>query len=241
MLGTILELSAADANGMGVKSGDIVDVVGEDIYPVGNTASFRGVAIVQPDALPSGIAFAYFSHPASTSRSSKFPYRTFTTEGYVNNITTGYVDPINPIAAVKFARGRIVPTGRQFPLQGSRGSLSDRPRHIAFSNSRITDERQRATWKLRELIVQKGLPHMRRHENALTEDGTTFIADLMLEPDTYIKALARQDAAGQKLRNQLAAGGSWMGWKVSNEVIDSWSAEEQASAIDCAGKLTDLP
>jgi arsenite oxidase large subunit len=240
MPGTILELSTADATSIGVKSGDIVDVVGEDIYPVGNTASFKGVVVVQPDVLRSGVAFAYFSYPASTARSPRFPYRTFTTDGYVNNITTGYVDPINPIAAVKFARGRIVPTGKQFPLHGPRGTLSDRPRHIAFGNVRVTDEKQRATWKLRELIVQKGLPRVRRHENALTDDGTV-IADLMLEPDTYINALARQDAAGQKLRAQLAAAVSWMRWKVNNEVIDNWSAAEQASAIAWLGQLTPLP
>ena len=104
----------------------------------------------------------------------------------------------------------------------------------------MTDERQRATWKLREIIVQKGLPRVRRHENAQADDGS-YISDLMLEPDAYINALASQDQTGKKLRDQLAGAVGWMQWRVDNEVIDNWSAAEQGAVIDWLNALTPLP
>jgi arsenite oxidase large subunit len=240
MPGTVLELSATDAQSLGVKTGDVVNVIGEDIHLGANKAQFMGVVVVQPDALPTGIAFAYFSYPVRSSTSRLFPYRTFTTDGYVNNITTGYVDPMNPIAAVKFARGRIVPTGRHYTRSGPQGALSARSRHVAFAAARVTNEAQRAAWKLREIVVQKGLPRVRRHEAATTDAGEV-IADFLLEPDVYVKELARQDAVGKGLRDQLAAAVSWMQWKVNNEVIENWSPKEQAAVIGWLGQLTQLP
>jgi arsenite oxidase large subunit len=237
--GTVLELSAFDARGLGVDTGDVVEVVADDIHLGARRGAFKGVVVVQTDALPSGMVFAYFSYPVSSTRSDAFPYRAFVTDGYVNNITTGYVDPINPIAAVKFARGRIVPTGGRYVPSSWPSGLNARPRHVAFAQARVTHERQRSAWKLREIIVQKGLPRFRRHVGALTPSNEV-IADLILEPDVYVRKLSSPDAEGQALRDQLSAAVSWMRWRVDGQVVDQWTDKEQRALRDWLTKVIPL-
>ena len=76
------------------------------------------------------MVFAIFSYPARSNEMDEFPYRDFTAQAYVNNITTGYVDPINPIAAVKYGRGKITKTGERYEI-GTYLGPSYAPRNAA--------------------------------------------------------------------------------------------------------------
>ena len=123
MPGTFLEMHHEDAAQLGVTSGDVVNISG-----AGDRA-FKGVAIVQEpiagqatQALPRGMVFAYFSYPVNAvsggAANGPFAGRVFEAngsvshDGYVNNVSSVYVDDINPIAALKFARGCNYKVGR---------------------------------------------------------------------------------------------------------------------------------
>ncbi len=179
MPGPIIELHPDDAGAIrddqghvvGVRNGDVVEIQATDIHLGARHGAFKAVVSIQPENyLPRRVAFAIFSYPAMQQRFEDFPYRDFTTDGYVNNITTGYVDPINPIAAVKYACGKIVATGQHYPehapVEGDPPYIGPtyRPRNVAVVEPEIGTNKQRIDWKMRELIVQKGLVRARVHE-----------------------------------------------------------------------------
>ena len=223
--GTMLEFHPADAALLGVVNGDIVEVSCQQIHLGAEAASFKGVVSVQTGGntpfLPQGMVFAVFSYPAMTGRLNDFPYREFTAQAYVNNITTGYVDPINPIAAVKYARGKIRKTGERYPHDAAHHAYlgpSYKPRNRAFPATMISSEQERLNWKMRELIVQKGLTRAKAH-------GSTARQMSFLDPDSLIGQLVK-DA---DLRARFAQFLQRMKWpKLGAEAgkFDRWEGAE---------------
>lgn len=112
--GPVLEVNpswAASQPGGGIKNGDVVEVQRGDAGP-----GFMAIASLQ-DSVPAHLAFALFSYPVrieedgpTTGTKKKY----FTFDGYVNRITHGYTDGINPIAALKYGRAKITPTGKKY-------------------------------------------------------------------------------------------------------------------------------
>ena len=122
MPGTILEINKKVAEARDLNDGDVVNIVCDKIpcREDNKGGQFKAVVSIQ-DSLPDTVAFALFSYPHNleasrkhqqdiTNSVSKTDYH-FTGQAYANNITTAYVDPVNQIAAFKYARGKIVKTG----------------------------------------------------------------------------------------------------------------------------------
>jgi arsenite oxidase large subunit len=214
MPGTILEISDEDARKFGVENGDVVELSCDDIHLGGRRGAFLAVTVVQPGALRQGVVFTYFSWPAHTRRLERFPYREFVTSGYVNNLTTGWTDPVNPIAAVKFARGKIARTGQRYPTaEPSRyAGPSFRPRSVAFDRVMLSDENERISWKMRELVVQLGLPMAVVHANATSHSAT--VVQWLRQPDGFLETFGGNDATSKELRGRFidAVEGDAMQW-----------------------------
>ena len=208
MPGPVIELNPDDAreiqddqgNVVGVRNGDVVEIQASDIHLGARQGFFKAVVSMQPNTLPRRVAFAIFSYPAMQQRLDTFPYRDFATDGYVNNITTGYIDPINPIAAVKYACGKIVATGQRYPEDAAVVvsppyiGPTYRPRNVAVVQPPMGTTKQRIDWKMRELIVQKGLVRARAHSS--DERSESFRSpDRLLQylhgiPDTFAGLLS---------------------------------------------------
>ncbi len=229
--GTVLEMDKRDADALRVKSGDIVSVTCDDIAfakpPNADglrAGTFNAVVSVQPrGTLRRRVVFAYFSYPVTRARPAGFPYRRFTTEGYVNNVTTGYIDPVNPIAAVKLARGRIEPTGRR--VGESICQLLGAPRSIAFDRTMVRSETERRRWKVRELVVSKGLPRAGYHD----QQHRPHVADLVRDPDRCVDLLSVR-AGGPELRERLRKALPQMTWQPEwpdGAPADSWTQQEK--------------
>jgi arsenite oxidase large subunit len=222
--GTILEINVEDAKGLSVTNGDLVEVECKDIH-LGGSGSFRAVVSMQSEFLPPGLVFAIFSYPVSSKRLERFPYRSFLSSGYANNITTGYVDPINPIAAVKFARGTIRKLEGRYSSRAYLGP-SYSPRNRAFPIQMVENEEKRLDWKMRELIVQKGVPRVRLH--AEIDRG---IADAILDPEIFMDKLTHDRAFRDGFKGVLSAG--VMEWRGRDGTLyDSWTQKEQQLALD---------
>lgn len=179
MPGTILELNPDWATHEGISNGQVVKVSG----PAG---SFRAVASLQ-DGVAKGGAFAMFSYPVRDDGA-------FTFDGYPNNLTDGYADGINPIAALKYARATIrkVPdpaTGeadwiyksiaRQGPTYAQRNRIG--PKIAKTAPGDRLDENARLDWEMRELIVRKGLPRALVHSSS--SRGASFATPEVLLKD----------------------------------------------------------
>jgi hypothetical protein len=222
--GTILEINVEDAKGLNVTNGDLVEVECKDIH-MGGSGSFRAVVSIQSEFLPSGMVFGIFSYPVSNKRLEGFPYRSFLSSGYANNITTGYVDPINPIAAVKFARGTIRKLEGRYSSPAYLGP-SYSPRNRAFPIQMVEDEKKSLDWKMRELIVQKGVPRVRLH--AEIDRG---IADAILDPEIFMDNLTHDRAFREGFKGVLSAG--LMEWRGRDGTLyDSWSQKELQLALN---------
>ena len=83
-----------------------------------------------------------FSYPVRDENGS------YVFDGYVNNITHGYTDGINPIAALKYGKATVTRVG---PSPVDVGTHA--PRNVIAQLSADPLD-----WEMRELIVQKGLP-----------------------------------------------------------------------------------
>jgi arsenite oxidase large subunit len=90
--GTLLEINPKWADDRKIKNGQILEIES-------NNNKFRAIASLQT-SVPMRSAFALFSYPVREEGK-------FTFSGYVNNVTDGYWDGINPIAALKYGRGII--------------------------------------------------------------------------------------------------------------------------------------
>lgn len=90
--GTLLEINPDWAITRNIKNGQVLEIES-------NNNKFRAIASLQT-SVPMQGAFALFSYP--TREEEKFTF-----SGYVNNVTDGYWDGINPIAALKYGRATI--------------------------------------------------------------------------------------------------------------------------------------
>jgi len=190
--GTILEMHPDDAARLQVRNGDPVEARCDQIHFGAAQGSFRAIVSIQPDSCLPGMVFALFSYPAMNRRLTEFPFRDFHTGAYVNNITTGYVDPINPIAAVKYARGRIVRLGSRYQPSEPHLGPNFAPRNVAFLRRMVADESHRLEWKVREFIVQKGVPRAVKHPFGAEGAEGNKVLDLILDPDRFIELLKAQ-------------------------------------------------
>jgi hypothetical protein len=216
--GTIIEVNKTDAGKLNIQNGDVVAIKCDDIH-LGGSGEFRAVVSIQSDSAPSGIVFVIFSYPATSEHMNEFPFRNFNHEGYVNNITTGYVDPMNPIAAVKFARGTITKLDIRYSA-GKYLGPSYAVRNRAFVSTVVGNEDERLRWKMRELVVQKGVPRVRLHAEV-----DKAIADLILDPDLFLEAL-KQDRTFREGFKAVLDGGL-MEWKdAQGNVLDAWTQKE---------------
>jgi arsenite oxidase large subunit len=221
--GTILEIGEEDAAKLDVRNGDVLAVECRDIH-LGGSGSLLGVASVQKDFVPPGMVFAIFSYPALSARLEQFPFRSFTHVAYVNNITTGYVDPINPIAAVKFARGKIRKTNDRYSSTRFLGP-SYAQRNRTFQEPPVRSEDERLKWKMRELVVQKGVPRARLHAEI-----DIAIADVIMDPDLFMETLERDAVFREGFKTVLGAGlMKWSG--ADGQIYDSWSQKELDVAL----------
>ncbi len=200
--GTILEVNPDWADNRGLVNGQIVDVVS-------GTNSFRAIVSRQP-SVPVNGAFAMFSYPVRNGGEFGF-------EGYVNNVSDGYADGINPIAALKYCKGTVTPVEnpdggggwvfpRDFPNRVPRLGPTFLPRNAirprqspASATARFTEEQRRA-WKMRELIVSKGLPRALLHFGEKREK--------FFSPKEMIEHLKPLDPAGFEMALR-----GWMRWQ----------------------------
>jgi len=236
MPGTILELhpdharELSEAHGIPVTNGTVVTVHCDDIHLGAQRGEFRAVVILQEmfthdDADRPRCAFVVFSYPAMSGTLESFPFRQFNNHGYVNNVTTGYVDPLNPIAAVKYARGRIVPTEERYEAGQTRLGPSTAQRSIALPEQRVPADatrEQRLDWQMRELTVQKGLPRHKLGRHAAYRS-------LFRRPDELLAQLqAGLDAVFARFL-------STMNWRVDGELRDTWNDPYLSFARSWAG------
>lgn len=248
MPGTILELNPEWAQSRGISSGDVVRVTAENIHLGASSGFYLAVASLQ-ESIPEGGGFALFSYPHNRrleSPDGKFPFRQFTDQGYNNNVTTGYIDPVNPIGALKYARARL---DKVAPEEYGRGVLGPlfAQRNIALRLPVIqnpADEFERARWQMRELIVTKGLPRLgvqqRDERGQLLKNGKRPHFDgtyrqFFADPDRFIEFLESPD--GALVRNSILLpltdpkvfNPTIMHWRdESGRIIDQWSEEEHA-------------
>ena len=226
MPGTILEVNPDWATHEGIRNGQVVEVAG-------SAGSFRAIASLQ-DGVAAGGAFAMFSYPVRRDGA-------FTFDGYPNNLTDGYADGINPIAALKYARATVrkVPdpaTGeadwiyrsitRQGPSYAQRNRIG--PKKALTAPGKPLGESDRLDWEMRELIVRKGLPRALLHKPADSDPDAK--RTLFLNPDLFLERL-RDD-----LRQKFGSGVNWMAWRtVSGRTIDHWYGSDKSLAHDWTG------
>lgn len=201
MPGTIVEINPAWAARQTppIRSGDVVEIAA----PGQDGGRFLGLASLQ-DSVQDGGAFALFSYPAGDG--DRFA-------AYVNNLTDGYQDGINPIAALKYGKATIRSTGRSWSSAGRPGpSYAPRNRITAGHGSAPAD------WPIRELIVQRGLPRAERHF-----DGE--VRSLLRDPDGMLEKLG---PGGAHRRRFVRGAGTFMEWTAENALIDAWDRVDTA-------------
>lgn len=202
--GTILEVNPSWAMERSIENGDVVTVTD-------GSGSFTAIASLQ-DSVPSGGAFAMFSYPVRESQ--RFNFR-----GYVNNITHGYSDGINPIAALKYGRGVVTKTGLRYQSVTRRGPTYEQRNRI-----RIPTELDATDWEMRELVVKKGLPRAFRH------GGPT--ADKMHAPESMLAHLTARFPQSDAFEQYLE---QVMKWDIfagtSRRLIDEWHPAEIRRAV----------
>lgn len=233
MPGTILELNPDWATKEGISNGQVVEVAG----PAG---SFRAVASLQ-DGVAEGGAFAMFSYPVRSDGA-------FTFDGYPNNLTDGYADGINPIAALKYARATVskVPdpaTGkadwiyrsitRQGPTYAQRNRIG--PKEAKTAPGKRLGESDRLDWEMRELIVRKGLPRA-------VIDAHESYRNRFLAPDGFVEFLKGDD--GKEILDLIVdltepLQPSAMHWPWGAEIIwDEWGQRDHEIAKSLRDGLT---
>ena len=205
MPGTILEVNPEWASSQQIDNGDIVEVTS-------NGHSFKAVASLQQSIAPRA-AFAMFSYPVRN------PEGEFQFTGYTNNITHGYADGINPIAALKYSKGAVRKLGH-YQSANRLGPSYEARNQIQRPLQPVT---HRLEWEMRELIVTKGLPRAFRHTKSGKphQEGNRF-----LTPDQFLEDL-RKAYGGDKHQQFEAYARSVMKWHLgSTLLIDQWHEPE---------------
>ena len=118
MPGTVLEVNPDWAKSQSIENGQVVHVST-------GASSFTAISSLQ-ESVAKGSAFAMFSYPLPQSGEEAF-------KAYANNVTDGYFDGINPIAALKYGRATIRPA--ENPHDGSNRFVF--PEHFAHRVPRL--------------------------------------------------------------------------------------------------------
>lgn len=188
MPGPILEVNPEWARNQEppLENGVIVDV---QVKSKDLNGSFIAV-ISRQDSVADGAAFAIFSYPVLKKNGFDF-------SGYANNVMHGYWDGINAIGALKYGRATIKPrtkkpSGIFRSKSGSGPSYETRNQIVALPITAdlrpgVDDDgrwkwTRRLDWRMRELIVAKGLPR------AFIHSGERRRASL-LDPDSALRDL----------------------------------------------------
>ncbi len=246
MPGTVVEINPdwAQAQSPPIGNGDIVRLTPEappaDLPAPGDTSDaerrFRaityGFASLQ-DSVPAGMAFLMFSYPVREGRGA------FNFNGYVNNITDGHADAVNPIAALKyghailtkvpadqsgFAEGRFVSPTRPGPLYEQRNRIGP----SEYRGDRLD-------WEMRELIVRKGLPRANAH--SLQDRPATFA-----EPDQLFTDLVHNTDDVREDFKRLAVDSDTMKWPlIGTPVLDQWHGVDQGIAREWTNRFPSPP
>lgn len=241
MPGTILEVNPEWAVQRNLSNGQVVTVA-DQIN--GERSEFSAILSLQ-DALPEGTAFALFSYPVFDSKKEEFTF-----QGYPNNLMFGYFDGINPIGTLKYGRGTIEVSGRKTifktkakrrgPTYGQRNRIVSEPGDCIRSGvdpdtGRWSYER-RLDWRMRELIVARGLPRAFVHSGVERQEA-------LLDPDAtyeYLKKHVRgifgmMLAAMQwptKDEGDLKAG-AWDRWDGADlDLAMEWSRSVEPDRVD---------
>ncbi len=96
----ILELHPQDAASRGIQTGDLLELRNEQVMTqqgLPHTARVRAVALVT-DAIKPGVGCTYFNYRADLSQSA-------------NCLTSGLVDPMNPVYRHKLAKAQVIRMG----------------------------------------------------------------------------------------------------------------------------------
>ena len=229
MPGTVVEINPEWATEQSdpIENGDIVRLSSEVLphtHPGPNDSddadrNFRdvayGVASLQ-SSVPHGMAFLMFSFPVTEGRHAF----NFNFNGYVNNITDGYVDGVNPIAALKYGHailtkvpadksgyenGKFVSKTRVGPLYEQRNVVGPDP-----------NESVGLDWEMRELIVRKGLTRASIHN--VPGRKSSFG-----NPDALFSSLKLNTAGVRSTFKAGAVPRGIMKWELSDRgLIDEW-------------------
>ena len=227
--GPILEVNPTWAERENLENGEIVDVENED---------GRFVAVIsRQDSLAGGAAFAIFSFPVRKNGHFNF-------DGYPNNLMNGYWDGINPIGALKYGRARVVSrTGKpKFASNRLGPSYGQRNRIVALpltSDLRPGVEKaeqglparwkqeRRLDWRMRELIVTKGLPRTYIHTGRSRQAS-------ILSPDVLFGYLRTRLRA---VFPMMLAAMQWpQPWKSRPGRFDRWDGHDLTFARDEWGR-----
>ncbi len=208
MPGTIVELNPTWAGARAIANGQVVEVSGLN-------GRFRAIASLQ-DGVAAGGGFAMFSYPATQGGALVF-------DAYANNVTDGYCDGINPIAALKYARMTVtkVPdpqTGaadwifrsqtRSGPTYAQRNRIGP-PAAMTPAGGRLSPG-DRSDWEMRELIVRKGLPRAMLHQSNPLRKWVLMTPDAQLEelPTTRFRQMIELDI----MKWQQGSAPPWDAW-----------------------------
>ncbi len=162
-----------------------------------------------------GAAFAMFSYPVKNNGRFNF-------DGMSNNITDGYSDGINAIAALKYGKGIVEKTGVNYESVIRSGPTYEQRNRIAgdhyddifqLSND---SEHARLDWKMRELIVTKGLPRAFVHTSN-PERPNSF-----LDPDKFFMDLYNNELIPPKNEKRLRDEFAGLVKYMSYASIDKW-------------------
>lgn len=233
--GTILEVNPKWAKSQKFVNGQVVDVEDGD-------HKFTAV-ISKQKALPKGTAFAVFSFPVWDYKDKEFTFR-----GYPNNIMFGYFDGINPIGTLKYAKGKVVARSQKdakgnvvadpwiFESKERQGpSYAQRNRIVAKVSKKLRDRpdkktgrwsyKRRLDWRMRELIVARGLPRAFVHSGEKRQEA-------LLDPDATFDYLKSQ------LRGVFGMMLAAMRWPTKDEngieagTWDRWDGADLALAME---------
>ncbi len=219
MPGTILEVNPDWAGRQNPKigSGDVVRISSKtEVRPNQfKDTEFKAVVSLQ-ESVPDGGAFAMFSYPVRENGKFKFT-------GFVNNVSHGYADGINPIGALKYGKATVRKIVGESPYESA-----TRPGPSYQRRNQIQKPPQRdLDLEMRELIVTKGLPRAFVHGSGSRQQS-------FLNPDELF-ALLKSDGA---LRRRFLSNLPRMEYQPpGSQLIDDWSQREIDLATRWANSL----
>ncbi len=249
MPGTILEVHPDWAKEKGFVNGQVVEVRdGNQFF----------IAIIScQNSVSRGTAFALFSYPVYNKVTENFEF-----DGYVNNIMFGYFDGINPVGTLKYGKGTVTALERPIfssekrlgPSYSQRNQIVVEPEGLREGIGKKTGQwlyHRRLDWRMRELIVSRGLPRAFTHtgqERQIT----------MLNPDdtlSYLKSKLR-GVFGMMLdvmkwpsydtknpeTGEILKAGAWDQWDgVDRDIALEWAASLEVDPEMSSPKEMDPP